>query len=576
MLPVQLSDLPDEVLVVLMQHVPLQQRLCGCARLSKKFLRAAAAATTSIKHHASKVDTVYGLQAYLQSHGTVVVNLDLKPALTPLHWLPYALQQLPCPGLLQLQLTDTLVQFTAIPGSQQPGILSSCTSLTSLCLLNCYVMDPSQHLGALSVLQDLQELVVRWDADSSRRASQPLSLLPGSLLSQLVRLTSIYLSNTMRFGSLEHLSCLSGLQQFRVVLAAEAKQESFSGVDQLQHLTSLRLDCHQSQQSIAVGVKCQPDLSKLTTLKELDVWACKDFKPVVLQQMRSLQDLAIRRTNLSGDARGTSNMLRMLRVLKGVKQLDLEGTLQHPAVQLKDYTALTCLSSLGVLVMSHCSLPAGLWQKLAETNTPMRSVWSLNIDYCTAEPLGTDGLSSLVKCFPSLVGLSCVQSTQRNIQWTPLQQLYYLQALHTTEIDDTDVPVLASLQHLTELKVMSPSSITDLGLLKLTALYKLEHLHVTGDLSNGLGNGEPGQCAAEITNQAPAGQVCPVLQHGSSDAMYWLTKSNNQALAAVAQSLGGYFAAFAIGSNPMLSHKVLMSLHVFAIDLDTWHAWHLA
>ena len=414
----QLSDLPVEVLVVLMQHVPLKQRLLDCACLSSKIRKAAIAATTNIKHHAASRDAIHALQAYLHTHGAVVVNLDFKPPLAGYMPLPFVLQQLPCPGLLKLKLTDTQVQLTAIPDRQQPGILSSCTALTSLCLLNCTVLDPSSQLGGLSVLQRLQDLVVKQDTDSSRRASQPLSLLPGSLLSQLVCLTRIHLPDTMRFASLEHLSCLTALQQCHVALAPGAQQERFRGVRQLQHLTSLQLDCHQSQQTI--GYVETQGLYHATSLQELDVWACKAFRPTVLKRMGSLHTLIIRRTSLSGDATvsptGTSRLLEVLPRLTALTLLDLTGTLQHHAVHLQDYTALTCLQNLSVLVLSDCSLPAGLWRKLAETITPMRSVRTLAINNSTAEPLDTDSLSSLVKCFPLLEDLSCVQSTQDGIK----------------------------------------------------------------------------------------------------------------------------------------------------------------
>jgi hypothetical protein len=114
-------------------------------------------------------------------------------------------------GLHSLTLTDALVQLTA--GSQQLGVLHSCKALTSLSLRNCNVLDTSAQLAGLSVLKDLQELRVVWDASCIRRVAQPPSLLPGSLLSQLVKLTSIDLSSPMRFEHLQHLTCLTGLQE---------------------------------------------------------------------------------------------------------------------------------------------------------------------------------------------------------------------------------------------------------------------------------------------------------------------------------------------------------------------------
>lgn len=162
----------------------------------------------------------------LKSYGSGITSIDLKPAIVT---RPMALLELPsCAGLLSLTLTDALVQITA--GSQQLGVLHSCQALTSLKLLNCNVLDTSKQLAGLSVLKDLQELRVVWDAGCARRFEQALSLLPGGLLSQLVKLTCINLSNPMSFEHLQHLTCLTGLQNCTVTLADGAQQESFAKI----------------------------------------------------------------------------------------------------------------------------------------------------------------------------------------------------------------------------------------------------------------------------------------------------------------------------------------------------------
>ena len=457
---------------------------------------------------------------YLQSHGAVLVSFDLKLPLTGPLGLPFSLQWLPCPGLLKLQLTDSLVQLTSVPGSPQPGILSSCTALTSLCLLNCSVLDLSRELGGLSVLQDLQELEVRWDATGSRRTNEAISLLPGALLSQLVRLKSVCLSETMRFASLEHLSRLTDLQRFQVVLAADNEQDRFTGISRLQRLTSLKLDCHQSQQHIGLRVKQTPDIYHLTSLQELEVVGCRVFRPGVLQQMTNLRDVILRKCAMRADDRGTSTLLRMLPLLTAVTRLDLTGTLKHPAVKLEDYKPMGKMKNLRVLVLSEGHLPAGMWQQLAAARTPMRNVWSLTINDSHlrlptgtrlapkfAKALDTESLFHVVKCFPCLTELSCVESTHADIEWTPLLQLTRLLSVRLSGISNADAPVLASMQRLSSLKIVGPCSITDLGLLKLTALSRLEHLDVTGNLSAALASGVTDQRSTVLSNEAPVGQV---------------------------------------------------------------------
>lgn len=400
-----------------MEHVPLQQRLQTCARLSTKFKAAAIEATNSIKLHAGSLGAVFGFQSYLQAHGSALTSLDLKP---PIVTLPFALLELPCANLRKLQLTDALVQFTATPGSQQQGVLHSCKALTSLSLRNCNVLDTSAQLAGLSVLQDLQELSATWDKDCSRRNTQPVSLLPGCLLSQLVKLTRVQFSSHMRFADLQHLSCLAGLRDFQVALAGSVQQTSFAGVQHLQQLTHLSLSCFQSQQHF--GPDETSSMCKLINLRALHVWMCQGFQPMMLRHMHDLRDVSINHTNLVGEADGTSSLLGMLPHLSAVTCLDLTGTLKHHAAQLSDYTALGTLNQLGHLNLADCNLPADLWQYLASAGVCMRSVYAVDLSAHTASTsqLLSTGLSSLVKCLPGLQELECPGALRADVDVCPL------------------------------------------------------------------------------------------------------------------------------------------------------------
>jgi hypothetical protein len=492
---IQLSDLPEEVLVQLLEHVPLQQRLLTCARLSTKFKAAAITSTKSIKLYAGRLGTVFGFQSYLQSHGSSLTSLDLKP---PVFTVPFALLELPCPNLRKLQLTDTLVQFTATPGSQQQGVLRSCKALTSLYLRNCNVLDTSAQQAGLSVLQDLQEFDVEWEADCIRRHTQPVSLLPGSLLSQLVKLTSICLSSQMRFADLQHLSCLTGLQVLHVALAAGAQQVIFAGIKQLQQLTCLSLSCFESRQSI--GFNETRGLHHLSTLRTIRMWQCQRFRPVVMRKMQDLRDVILMYTNLAGAADGTSSMLALLPHLPAVTRLDLTGTLKHHSAQLSDYTSLGTLTQLGSLTLAKCALPAGLWQQLASGNVRMRSVWHINLNHITLESrLLSSGLSNLVRCFPSLTHVECQDTISPDADLHPLQQLPDLYHLVLSNSSDAWGPTLASLKQLTALEIKHSSTATSTisitGLLQLTALSRLAQLSVEGNSLLSGATHEPGcQC----------------------------------------------------------------------------------
>lgn len=494
----QLSSLPLELLDVILQHVPLQERLKVCAVLSSRCKAAAVKATNTITLHAAPTTSVFHLLSFLKSYGSGITSIDLQPTIVT---RPTALLELPsCAGLLSLTLTDALVQLT--PGSQQLGVLHSCKALTSLKLLNCNVLDTSAQLAGLSVLKDLQDLRVVWDAGCTRRLEQPLSLLPGSLLSQLVKLTFIDLSSPMRFAHLQHLTCLNGLQTCRVTLADGAQQERFAKFKLLRGLTCLHLSCDQSSQQ-SMGYAEIRGLYQLTTLQDIMVSRCMSFKPWILRQMRGLRTLSLYKLHLVGGKAGTSDLLGVLPNLSALTRLDLQFTLQHHAAKLSDYTSLGALSELGVLDLTSCNLPVGLWPRL-ESAAGCVNVWSLCLDDAVdtthGSQLSTAGLYSLAQCMPKLQVVSCVSALAHDADIHPLQQLSDLKQLSLSKVSDAHVPALTCLEQLVCLKIKAPSTITDCGALQLTALSRLTQLSIAGALSNSAPSAaQPAQPSATIT-----------------------------------------------------------------------------
>lgn len=492
---------------MVLQHVPVQERLKVCAVLSSRCNAAAVKATNTITLHAAPTTTVFHLLSWLKSYGSGITSIKLQPAIVT---RPMALLELPsCAGLLSLLLTDALVQLTA--GSQQLGVLHSCQALTSLKLLNCNVLDTSAQLAGLSVLKDLQELRVVWDAGCTRRFEQPLSLLPGSLLSQLVKLTCIDLSSPMRFAHLQHLTCLTGLQSCRVTLADGAQQERFAKFKLLQGLTCLHLSCDQSSQQ-SMGYAETRGLYQLTTLQDIMVSRCMSFKPWILRQIVGLRTLSLYKLHLLGGKAGTSDLLGVLPHLSALTRLDLQFTLQHHAAKLSDYTSLGALSELGVLDLTSCNLPAGLWP-LLESNGVCVNVCSLCLDDTTqGSQLSIAGLCSLAQCMLKIQVLSCVSALAHDADIHPLQQLSDLKKLTLSNVNNAHTPVLICLEQLVCLKIQAPSTITDCGALQLTALSRLTQLSIAGALSNNApSTAQPAQPSATITiiNRAPHGQqVC--------------------------------------------------------------------
>lgn len=150
-----------------------------------------------------------------------------------------------------------------------------------------------------------------------------MSLLPGSLLSQLLKLKQIILSSRMRFEHLQHLSCLTALQSCRVTLAAHALEEPFSNLNLLQDLTRLHLASTDSQHNIT-------NLSLPTNLHKIQLFRCTGFRPAVLWQMGRLRSLSILETHLMHGGEGTTDLLALLRRLPALPSLDLaSGTIKH-------------------------------------------------------------------------------------------------------------------------------------------------------------------------------------------------------------------------------------------------------
>lgn len=488
----QLSSLPEDVLVLILQHVKLQQRLQACARLSSKFHRAAVRASTDIVTCPRYWAPAF--VAWLMDHGSILTSLSFKLTECP---APFVLHELPCTRLRSLDLTDGHAQLTA-DGNQQG--LQQCTALSRLHLQNCNVIG---SLQGLSALRDLQHLQVSWD-EGNVRFPQAVSLLPGSLLSQLLQLTHIQLSSPIRFASLQHLSCLTRLRVLLFALAADAAQEELSGVQHLQQLHGLYITCNAAQH---ISLEHTPDLVQMTNLRVLALDRCRALDASVLWRMAHLRYLSLQQSTLVGEAAGTSTLLAMLPDLTSLESLELAASLQHIAPQTSAYTALAALRHLRQLVLPQCRLPGDLWQQMAAAHLHWPHVSYLDINYTTPQ-LDASGLDGLVKGFPHLLRLSCVSAVAPDTDMSALQKLHLLTSLGLNNVSDEDVYLLATLQSLNLLHIRAPSNITDLGMLQLTALSQLTQLRCSGHLSHailGAATADAGDKVV-ITNRAPAVQ----------------------------------------------------------------------
>lgn len=205
-----LSSLPDEVLKLLMQHVPLAKRWTSCCLVNRRFHAAAMAATAELALQ-------YGLPRTYRTPGGC--NHEFQHARCSFDWLslygqhvtclsmtncPLLLQQLPCPNLLELSLEDCTVQLG--PAADQPGMVLGCRKLTRL-ELRCQIVHtpPIVKISILYFLPHLKELVI----DLPKRQSFTLSQ---GAIPRLLCLTSLTVSS-MAVENLSQLQLLTNLQE---------------------------------------------------------------------------------------------------------------------------------------------------------------------------------------------------------------------------------------------------------------------------------------------------------------------------------------------------------------------------
>jgi len=112
----QLSDLPEDVLVLILQQVDQQDRLRACASVSTRFKAAAQAASCCVQMQPQQTQ-LEGALSWLHAHGSTVTSLDFTSP--PESSMALSFQHLPCSALQQLKLTNAQVKLSAPPSSAQ-------------------------------------------------------------------------------------------------------------------------------------------------------------------------------------------------------------------------------------------------------------------------------------------------------------------------------------------------------------------------------------------------------------------------------------------------------------------------
>jgi hypothetical protein len=95
---------------------------------------------------------------------------------------------------------------------------AAATGLTRLYIKFCCLLDGPSIMSVVSALRSLKHLHVGADRvpSSVDQTSSTVNTFPGALLSVLVQLTHLYMGMEVTSSPLQHLSCLTSLQELQL------------------------------------------------------------------------------------------------------------------------------------------------------------------------------------------------------------------------------------------------------------------------------------------------------------------------------------------------------------------------
>ena len=445
-----LASLPNDVIKLIMHHVPLRDRLGQCCLVSKRMHSAAVAATQDVTLASMSTERAVSLLKWLPHHGDHLTRLELAVQ-------QHELRQLPCPDLLDLSIRFCRVQLSA--ADDFPGVLQECTKLTRLHLF-CEIVDAPGGAVAdsLSSLVHLQHL----------RINVPAATLP--CMHHLTHLEGYSLS----VESLLQLGGLSSLQELHL---------SAAGGDMSKLYT-------------AVGPSSVPGLSFPASLKTLVLLSPVEAGILSLVPP-GLQHLTVHR-DVEGPAEGPGSFLSYMARLKHLTQLflwpDSMVVFMHLPPAGPAYSALTASSSLVRLEFCPLECPDGIWQyvfashkllHLTELKLADTLGWGEGVPYPS---WGAADISSLISCCPNL-RVAEMLFLQPGLHVSELHKLTALTRL-SVNIDRPDwsdyegsVSGLAAVTQLRRLFVgLASDTVKVAHLLPLTSLTALHMLAV--DVNN--------------------------------------------------------------------------------------------
>jgi hypothetical protein len=445
-----LASLPAEVLKLVMQQVPLKDRLTNCCLVNKRLHAAAVAATQEME-----LETEGRVQSglhWMSQYGTSVTMIKLGNCNHPVH-------KLPCPNLLELQLWLCSVQLGPTADGQ-PGVIQGCTKLTRLELWCDFIDAPEGAVvDSLSSLVHLQHLQVL--PQDSMGHTPSLGGLSSSTLPSLTCLTVL----DVRSLSFENLAQLAGLTNLQVFILGPYKGRP------------------------AIGPSSAPGLAFPASLTRFETY-CRVEVEMLSLLPAGLKDLLLLESHVEGPAEGPGSLLFYIDRLQELTRLELNidpETGWPPAGPA--YSALTASSSLVALAAGYAILPAGVWRHVFP---PARKMLHLtHLEFSDESVWGAADVSRLVSCCPNLctLGASLPQPVhlQHGLYISELHKLSGLTSMKASFVDHDaywevlgeSIRGLAALTQLQRLHVElhSQERLPVSALLPLTSLTALTSLY---------------------------------------------------------------------------------------------------
>jgi hypothetical protein len=392
---------------------------------------------------------------------------------------------LPCSNLLKLTLAGCAVQLSTL--------LQVAIGLTSLTLDMDSYQDSVGGLPSLTALHTLPalqyfNLTVRNSGRSFNHQPSDEDVLQSCVISGLTTLTGLQLTGVLTQESLQPFSFLTNLQHLDMKLklavedTADAQQQPFAQLQALTHL-SMRL-----RGGKLVSTSSSPAFAGCRGLQELYLYSAR-VDASAFHGLTGLTKLHLWVADAVEDgAVGVAALLGHMSSMQQLQDLALDKRYLAARLALRDSDAATCgaiTASANLKCLGVCGLllPRASWVHLFPPGRRLPQLHKFELCFGGTCTFDCSAFEQLVDCCPGIQNLSSenMKLFEEGVSLAPLLRLQQLARLECPHVVDGDasVGVLARLSSLTSLCLRAWPGLSDVGLLQLTALLRLQVLAVS-------------------------------------------------------------------------------------------------